>query len=123
MALNKYMHPRNKYKKPPNFSDMALKYPEFLKISKLDVSGKVNIDFKDPNAVRILTKCLLHMDFNLTVNIPEDRLVPTLPLRLNYLLWIEDLLAHFNKREHILGLDIVFTQLRQTVWFVVGVEE
>lgn len=71
-----------------------------------DITGKVSIDFKDPQALRILTKCLLKSDFNLDVVIPEDRLVPTLPLRLNYILWIEDLMNIIKKTETIWGLDI-----------------
>ncbi|GBP60034.1 U6 small nuclear RNA [Eumeta japonica] len=71
-----------------------------------ELSGKVSINFKDPSSLRILTKCLLHHDFNLTVEIPEDRLVPTLPLRLNYIIWIEDLMLSIDKRDNIIGLDI-----------------
>lgn len=71
-----------------------------------DVTGKVTIDFKDANALRILTKCLLKTDFNLNVEIPEDRLVPTLPLRLNYILWLEDLLTSIQRSTDIKGLDI-----------------
>lgn len=71
-----------------------------------DITGKVSIDFKDPQALRILTKCLLKSDFNLDVVIPEDCLVPTLPLRLNYILWIEDLMNIIKTTETIWGLDI-----------------
>lgn len=35
MALNKYMHPRNIYKVPPDFGRLAKIYPEFSAISKL----------------------------------------------------------------------------------------
>ncbi|GLH03479.1 U6 small nuclear RNA (adenine-(43)-N(6))-methyltransferase [Gryllus bimaculatus] len=92
MSQNKFMHPRNIYKHPPSFKDMAIKYPEFRKFAKPDISGKITLDFKDPEALRALTQTLLLKDFDLNVNIPLTRLVPTLPLRLNYLLWIEDLL-------------------------------
>lgn len=71
-----------------------------------DVTGKVTIDFKDPQSLRVLTKCLLKKDFNLDVEIPSDRLVPTLPLRLNYILWIEDILAAVEIFTDVKGLDI-----------------
>ncbi|XP_046966198.1 U6 small nuclear RNA (adenine-(43)-N(6))-methyltransferase [Vanessa cardui] len=106
MALNKFMHPRNIYKTPPDFSNLAKKYKEFSDVAKVDITGKVSIDFKDPHALRVLTKYLLKSDFNLDVNIPEDRLVPTLPLRLNYILWIEDLLIAINKNNSVSGIDI-----------------
>ncbi|CAH0751515.1 unnamed protein product [Diatraea saccharalis] len=106
MAMNNYMHPRNIYKTPPDFAKLAENYPEFKCISKMDLSGKVTIDFKDPKSLRILTKCLLKSDFNVNIDIPEDKLVPTLPLRLNYILWIEDLMASIKRITNINGIDI-----------------
>lgn len=71
-----------------------------------DVNGKIKLDFKDPEAVRILTKCCLKKDFNLDIEIPSDKLLPTLPLRINYILWIEDLLSHCKIKDEIVGIDI-----------------
>lgn len=71
-----------------------------------DAKGKVTIDFKDARSIRVLTKCLLKSDFNLDVEIPEDRLVPTLPLRLNYILWIEDLMTAIGRDTDVQGIDI-----------------
>ncbi|CAH2096119.1 unnamed protein product [Euphydryas editha] len=130
MALNKYMHPRNIYKTPPDFSKLAKTYKEFSDVAKVDITGKVSIDFKDPHALRVLTKSLLKSDFNLDVNIPEDRLVPTLPLRLNYILWIEDLLSVFNKNNTVWGLDIgtgacaIYPLLAavKNKWYMIGTE-
>lgn len=56
--------------------------------------------------MRALTKCCLHKDFNLEVELPPDKLLPTIPLRLNYLLWIEDLIKHSSITEKITGVDI-----------------
>lgn len=33
--MNRYMHPRNIYKKPPNFAQLAEKYPEFRRLASL----------------------------------------------------------------------------------------
>jgi methyltransferase len=60
----------------------------------------VTIDFKNQKALRALTTTLLQKDFGLRVEIPLNRLIPTLPLRLNYLLWVEDLMhLSVNLRE------------------------
>lgn len=73
------------------------------------LSGKIGIDFTDPAAVRALTTVLLKKDFNLEVELLPDRLIPTLPLRLNYLLWIEDLInvSHpMSDGKSVHGIDI-----------------
>ncbi|XP_052801810.1 RNA N6-adenosine-methyltransferase mettl16-like [Mya arenaria] len=94
MSLNKYMHPRNKYKtKKPNFQDLAFKYDYFKEMVKETDSGKVTIDFKDPASSRALTRALLENDFGLKITLPLDRLIPAVPQRINYILWLEDIIG------------------------------
>jgi len=101
------MHPRNPYKNPPDFKEMAVKYPVFRKVVTQDLAGKIHLDFSDSAALRTLTETLFLKDFNLTVTLPADTLVPTLPSRMNYLLWIEDLLSLLPQpKKDIHGLDI-----------------
>ncbi|GAA53072.1 methyltransferase-like protein 16, partial [Clonorchis sinensis] len=93
MALNKYMHPRNLYRtKKPNFKELAQKYDFFQEVAISDEHGRVSLDFKIPAHLSALSKALLLEDFNLNVEFPLDRLVPTVPLRLNYILWLEDVI-------------------------------
>ncbi|XP_069134208.1 RNA N6-adenosine-methyltransferase mettl16-like [Argopecten irradians] len=107
MALNKFMHPRNLYKnKKPNFQELALKYPDFRKYVFPDVTGKLFLDFKHPDSLRQLSKTLLEDDFDLKMELPLDRLVPTVPLRLNYIHWLEDVLAASKAGKCIKGIDI-----------------
>lgn len=92
MALNKSMHPRNRYKdKPPDFAYLASKYPDFQQHVQTSLVGRPVVNFKEPEAVRALTCTLLKEDFGLTIEIPLERLIPTVPLRLNYIHWVEDL--------------------------------
>nr|XP_039260363.1 RNA N6-adenosine-methyltransferase METTL16-like [Styela clava] len=109
MALNKHMHPRNGYKdNPPDFIELSKQYPEFKPYVKYNPNGKAFVNFRIPSVVRILTKCLLNKDFELDVDLPSDRLSPTVPSRLNYILWIEDLLnatsQEFTKQRHIVDI-------------------
>lgn len=107
MAVRNYMHPRNIYRQPPNFKELAITYPEFRKYVKQELSGKVSIDFQDRKAVAELTKTLLLNDFKLDVDIDESRLIPRVPLCLNYILWIEDLLSVLNINDRVpFGIDI-----------------
>ena len=103
MSFNDKMHPRNIYRNKPDFKYLASKYERFKKSVKIDDKGKVHMDFKDPSSLRALTWTLLKNDFQLDVDLPDSRLVPTIPLRLNYLLWIEDMFINENS---IKGVDI-----------------
>lgn len=110
MGFNDLMHPRNPYKNsPPDFRVLADKFEYFRKFVKENKAGEFSINFKDPESLRALTCALLESDFGLKLSIPLDRLIPTVPLRLNYILWIEDLLAcvpDAQRRAVVRGFDI-----------------
>uniref|UniRef100_A0A5K4F2T8 U6 small nuclear RNA (adenine-(43)-N(6))-methyltransferase n=4 Tax=Schistosoma mansoni TaxID=6183 RepID=A0A5K4F2T8_SCHMA len=98
MALNKYMHQRNIYKqKKPNFKELAAKFDFFDAVAIKDECGRVVLDFRIPSHLSALSKALLMNDFGLDVDFPGDRLIPTVPLRLNYILWLEDLLKNLQR--------------------------
>lgn len=46
MALNAYLHPRNPYRTPPDFKVLAKEEPDFRKVARTELSGKVTINFK-----------------------------------------------------------------------------
>uniref|UniRef100_A0A672JBD1 U6 small nuclear RNA (adenine-(43)-N(6))-methyltransferase n=1 Tax=Salarias fasciatus TaxID=181472 RepID=A0A672JBD1_SALFA len=105
MALNRSMHPRNRYKdKPPDFAYLASKYPDFQQHVHTSLAGRPVVNFKEPEAVRALTCTLLKEDFGLTIQIPLERLIPTVPLRLNYIHWVEDLTD--GQKQPRRGIDI-----------------
>ena len=63
------------------------------------------MEFRDPASLRALTCALLKNDFDIDVSIPLDRLIPTVPLRLNYILWLEDIFNLATNRQ-LHGIDI-----------------
>lgn len=98
------MHPRNPYKaRKPDFRQLAAKYDYFKDKVTENAGGKVILDFKDPAALRALTRALLENDFGLQVALPLDRLIPTVPQRLNYILWLEDIIG---QNKPVKGIDI-----------------
>ncbi|MCJ1259939.1 hypothetical protein MMC24_007778 [Lignoscripta atroalba] len=87
------------------------------------------LDFSNPEAVQQLTKSLLKRDFGLEIELPDDRLCPPVfspgrgqsqedvanfSDRLNYILWIQDLLDttsesytdHYDPEREVIGLDV-----------------
>uniref|UniRef100_A0A1I8PVK0 U6 snRNA m(6)A methyltransferase n=1 Tax=Stomoxys calcitrans TaxID=35570 RepID=A0A1I8PVK0_STOCA len=99
------MHPRNVLKNAPDFTALAIKYPEFRRVCKLELCGKVCVDYKNEAALRALTQTLLLEYFGLVVEFSPGSLVPTVSLRLNYILWLEDLLAA-GLTKSVRGIDI-----------------
>ncbi|KAJ7599347.1 S-adenosyl-L-methionine dependent methyltransferase [Mycena floridula] len=98
------MHPRNPYAKPLDFPALAEAYPSL----KAHLNpGRGAIDFKNESSVRCLTEAILHVDFGLSVCLPADRLCPPVPNRLNYVLWIQDVVqAHSTDASVAHGMDI-----------------
>uniref|UniRef100_A0A182PKE1 U6 small nuclear RNA (adenine-(43)-N(6))-methyltransferase n=1 Tax=Anopheles epiroticus TaxID=199890 RepID=A0A182PKE1_9DIPT len=109
MAVNDFMHPRNRYRQKPNFRQLVKLYPELNEVASVDISGKVKLDYRNKHAVHLLSKCLLLRDFGLKLELPPNKLVPTLPLRLNYIHWLEDIgaVARWEERKDpVRGIDI-----------------
>ena len=114
-SFNQFMHPRNPYKERTDFADLAAQYPAlqpFL-IPCVHRNDKVTIDFGNPEALRALTQGLFKCHRGLDVQLPRDRLIPAIPQRLNYILWLEDLINDLidmnyedQNRECIRGIDI-----------------
>lgn len=89
------MHPRNPFKAKPEYKTLADRYPAFkdyLVPYSSNNSNKFKIDFNNAEALRCLSTVLLKDKFDLDVNIPLDRLIPSIPQRLNYILWLEDII-------------------------------
>ncbi|VEL10732.1 unnamed protein product [Protopolystoma xenopodis] len=111
MALNKYMHLRNPFRTKPNFQKLAENYDFFREAVAQDEKGKFVVDFKQPKQLAALSKAILLSEFNLEVDFPLDRMIPTVPLRMNYILWIEDLLSRMpNVLYYLFILDTKFDQ-------------
>uniref|UniRef100_A0A182JRB3 U6 small nuclear RNA (adenine-(43)-N(6))-methyltransferase n=1 Tax=Anopheles christyi TaxID=43041 RepID=A0A182JRB3_9DIPT len=110
MAVNEFMHPRNRYRQKPNFQQLVKLYPELNDVASVDLTGKVKIDYRNKHAVHLLSKCLLFRDFGLKLELPPNKLVPTLPLRMNYIHWLEDIGSvacwDVERKEKIRGIDI-----------------
>lgn len=108
MSLNDHMHSRNMYKgKPPDFALLSKFYPSFAPFVKTNKKGKAFVDFRDPASVRELAICLLDKDFGYKVELPNDRLSPTIPCRLNYILWMEDLLNSITRKQECDKLKVI----------------
>ena len=105
------MHPRNRYyAKPADFLQLSKSYPALQPYVIQRTTEYGTVDFSNNKAVKQLTKALLAQDFDLEWDIDEGHLVPTIPLRLNYLHWIEDLLSEYEgmvpRGHEVQGLDI-----------------
>lgn len=88
------MHERNPYKtRRPNFAALARVDADFAQHVRFTSEGEAYLDWGCPAAMVALTRTLLWHDFQIRWGLPEGRLCPTVPSRINYLLWLDDLLT------------------------------
>ncbi|KAK5112230.1 hypothetical protein LTR62_004391 [Meristemomyces frigidus] len=96
-----------------DFDTLATKDQDFAAICQQSKTKKW-IDFQNPKVVQQLTKSLLKADFGLAVHLPDDRLCPPVPVRWNYVRWLQELLdttsdeysETYDSERKVLGLDI-----------------
>ncbi|KAF7947927.1 hypothetical protein EAE96_008997 [Botrytis aclada] len=100
----------NIYKEEIDFVALGNEDPDFGKL----LTSNGQLDFSDPKSVQQLTKSLLKRDFDLNLTLPDDRLCPPVPNRLNYILWLQELIDtssdvyndSYNSDRQVHGLDI-----------------
>ncbi|KAH7339761.1 hypothetical protein B0J17DRAFT_656668 [Rhizoctonia solani] len=89
-----------------DFGKLAEAFPPLKPFLFKNANGGYSLNFKDDAANRTLTQALLNRDFGLEVTLLEDRLCPPVPNRLNYVLWVSELVKILNLEEPIVGVDI-----------------
>eukprot|EP00803_Ostreobium_quekettii_P002088 evm.model.scf_565.7 EVM.evm.TU.scf_565.7 scf_565:35419-42558(+) len=104
---NYKIHPRSKYAhEEPDFGRLSQMYPNLKRFVHCPKDGAPTIDFKCPQATLELTRTLLLHDFGINWDIPIGQLVPPLTSRVNYIHWLEDLLALSSPPGPVMGLDV-----------------
>ncbi|KAF9494869.1 S-adenosyl-L-methionine dependent methyltransferase [Pleurotus eryngii] len=88
------MHFRNPYKEPPDFAILAEFYPKLRQYLIPGRDGHTAINFRNNDAQRALTEALMLRDFSIRLTLPAERLCPPVPNRLNYILWLQDIVRH-----------------------------
>ncbi|KAK4553783.1 hypothetical protein LTR86_009281 [Recurvomyces mirabilis] len=104
---------RSYYQGDVDFDVLAAQDPDFAALCQRS-KNKRWIDFQDPEVVQQLTRSLLKVDFGLKIQLPDDRLCPPVPVRWNYVHWIQELLdttseeysEAYDQDRDVLGLDI-----------------
>ncbi|KAJ2742202.1 hypothetical protein GGI20_004645 [Coemansia sp. BCRC 34301] len=78
------------YDLPDNISYRALaeRHAELKPYLVSTSSRHSTIDFKNPDAVRVLNQALLLVYFDLRIHLPSNSLCPTVANRLNYVKWL-----------------------------------
>ena len=104
-GLRQQHHPRNPYaKRRPDFAALARADADFATF----VRGR-QLDWSDSAALIALSRTLLLHDFGIRWELPAHSLCPTVPSRLDYLLWLQDLLRFHSAtdpRRTVHGVDI-----------------
>lgn len=112
MATKAKLHSRNQHAVGYDFARLIADLPELEAFTTNNPVGQKTIDFRDPEAVRMLNRALLKTHYGIVDwDIPANYLCPPIPGRVDYIHHLADLLAENNSQEiprgqHIKALDI-----------------
>ncbi len=101
-------HVRNKHQGFYDFDRLIGILPELSRYVSTNKVGKLNIDFANPVAVKLLNKALLFSQYPLVFwEIPKNYLVPPIPSRAEYIHQIADLLSNENIHRSFKNVNIL----------------
>ncbi|MGR3712313.1 MAG: 23S rRNA (adenine(1618)-N(6))-methyltransferase RlmF [Shimia sp.] len=107
MATKTKLHPRNQHSDGYDFTRLVADLPELEAFTTRNPAGQTTIDFKNPEAVRMLNRALLKTHYNIGFwDIPANYLCPPIPGRVDYIHYLADLLADGNNQAIPRGRDI-----------------
>jgi 23S rRNA (adenine1618-N6)-methyltransferase len=96
------VHPKNPFAKDYDFDTLVKHHGDLKDFVFVNDYGTKTIKFSEPGAVRALNRALLKARYGIDWNVPEDYLCPPVPGRLDYLLYISDLVS----KQEVRMLDI-----------------
>lgn len=102
MTANKTsLHPQNPFAAPYPLAELVQLQPALAAYLKTTPDGRETLNFAEPAAVTLLNTALLQWQFGLVhYHVPPGYLCPAVPGRLDYLLYLQDLLtASFQGRK------------------------
>ncbi|WP_420826195.1 23S rRNA (adenine(1618)-N(6))-methyltransferase RlmF [Rosenbergiella gaditana] len=94
------MHPRNRYQGHYDLAVLFKLEPRLEAWSMLTPSGKLSLNFSEPEAVKLLNKALLKQWYQLQWALPDDHLCPPIPGRADYIHHLADCLAEDLPTNH-----------------------
>lgn len=106
------LHPKNSHRLGYDFDKLIIACPELKSYVFINEYNNLTIDFSDSKAVFLLNKSLLESQYGIkNWGIPTHYLCPPIPGRMDYILYIADLLSESNggiipDGEKVTGLDI-----------------
>ncbi|WP_241607049.1 23S rRNA (adenine(1618)-N(6))-methyltransferase RlmF [Rosenbergiella australiborealis] len=90
------MHPRNRYQGHYDLAALFKVEPQLEQWSIFTPTGKLSLDFSQPQAVKLLNKALLYYWYQLRWELADDHLCPPIPGRADYIHHLADCLAEDN---------------------------
>ncbi|MBT1445049.1 23S rRNA (adenine(1618)-N(6))-methyltransferase RlmF [Shewanella sp. JM162201] len=106
-ANSKGLHPDNAHRHGYDFSALVVSYPPLKSFVRPNPHGNLSIDFALPAAVKALNAALLKHHYGIDGwDIPKGFLCPPIPGRVDYLHYLQDLLAHTPGAADLPLLDI-----------------
>lgn len=128
------MHAQNPYSGRYDLKRFATHHPKLQDHILLNPSGEETIDFSNSTAVYALNKAILLADFNIeNYELPMGYLIPPIPGRLEYLLYVREFLSeqfNIDTNTKLRGLEIgtcangiyCILGLQHFNWTMVGAE-